>query len=326
MTHQIYQDRAMMYVGEMPWHKLGIRLEHNATWEKAKSTVGFYTVEKKPLLVSLGESCTDMVEVQDRMALTRADTGEYLAVVGRGYGIVQFDDMAEAVMRACGGQAVFHTAGLLGTRGTRGWLLGEIGEPIKVKGDSSEIRKYFLATTAHDGATSVELLNAATRVVCANTLGVALGERDGARWSVRHTTNAADRVKAAGEAFSNLVRGYDNFAELANLLAQVRLSNKQMQATVDTVLPLPGEDKAPSKQLQNKRETVTSLFETARGIEGIRGTAWGAFQAWTQFADHHLVANRDAQSRLDSIWFGQAADMKKKALRAIQTQVQLQAA
>ncbi len=68
-------------------------------------------------------------------------------------------------------KAVFTTAGTLGPVGIRGWLLGELPNPIKVKGDESEIRKYVLGCAGHDGYTAVVIKNVATRVVCANTLG-----------------------------------------------------------------------------------------------------------------------------------------------------------
>ena len=314
----------MMYVGEMPWHGLGTALPQNATWEKAREVVGFYEVEKRPLLVNFGDAASS-VEVDDKCALVKVGTGEYMATVGKNYGVVQFGDLAEAVVTACGKDAVFHTAGLLGEKGIRGWLLGELGAPIRVKGDESEIRKFFLASSAHDGGTSAILMNAATRVVCANTLGVALGEKDGARWAIRHTSNAADRVREAGRAFAKIREGYERFEVVANFLVNHRLTDKQLAATVDLVLPLPkkddGSEAEPSKQLFEKREMVTALFDTARGINGIRGTAWGAFQAWTQFADHHLTVRKGAADRLDSIWFGQAAEMKKKALNAIVAQI-----
>lgn len=318
MAHGIYNDNAMMYVGAAPWHGLGVALPQNATWEQTKNAVGFYAAELREVFVA-GQS----EPVAGLRAVVRPDTNETLSVVSARYGVVQFADLAEAVVAAAGGEAVFHTAGLLGKKGERGWLLGELGEPIRVKGDQSEIRKYFLATSAHDGATCAELLNVGTRVVCQNTLGVALGEKDGARWTIRHTTNAADRVKAAGVAFRNLATGYERFGALANLLAQTKLTAKQTAAVVDAVLPMPVDASEASGSLIAKREKVLELHDTARGIEGLRGTAWGAFQAWTEYADHHskvraLPADLGAR-RLESIWFGSAAELKTRALEAIKS-------
>ena len=65
----------------------------------------------------------------------RSDTGAYLSVVGKSYQVVQFADVASTLVEAAGDvKAVFPTAGTLGPVGIRGWLLGELPEPIKVGG------------------------------------------------------------------------------------------------------------------------------------------------------------------------------------------------
>jgi len=129
----------------------------------------------------------------------RGDTGEYLSVVGRSYEVVQFAEVARTLVEAAGDvKAVFTTAGTLGPVGIRGWLLGELPDPIKVRGDASPIRKYVLGTTGHDGVTAVVIKNVATRVVCQNTLGVALGERGGASWRIQHTANGRSASRRRG--------------------------------------------------------------------------------------------------------------------------------
>jgi hypothetical protein len=104
-------------------------------------------------------------------------------------------------------------------------------------------------------------------------------------------------------------------------MAITRFTGKQMQATIDGVLPVP-QDEKDHRRLLMEREKVQRLYETAVGVEKLRGTAWGAFQSWTEYADHHR-ALRDTgrqdpkRARLESIWMGRSAAMKQAALTAI---------
>ena len=233
--------------------------------------------------------------------------------------------ITEALVEAAKGfKAIFHTAGLLGTNGDRGWLLAELPRVLRVKGDESEIRPYLLGCAAHDGHHGVVLKNVATRVVCQNTLGVAMGEDSRFNVAVRHTSDAQRRFESATRAFHLLLDGMDEFEKIANLLAETSFSDRQMARTIDDLLPLPkdeeGNAREAGKQLNEKRERVQTLFTDGLGITaGIRGTAWAALQAWTEFNDHHRAVRNDADGskRLESIWLGRAADLKTDALKSI---------
>ena len=323
MAHDINR---MIYVGEMPWHGLGVRLPARASYDEIVAAAGFYEAIEKDVYIPPFRT-----PIPDKKALVRGDSGEYLAVVGKGYEVVQFSEVARTLVEAAGDvKAVFTTAGTLGPVGIRGWLLGELPNPITVKGDPSPIRKYVLGTTGHDGVTAVVIKNVATRVVCANTLGVALGERGGATWRIQHTANARLRLDEAGKAFAQLARSYDRLGELANVLATTPFTDVQMKATVDRVMPVPVDDKDHTR-LEAERTKVVQLFDTAVGIERVRGTAWAALQGWTEYADHHRLV-RDTgrenprRARLASIWMGRAAGIKQAALTAIAEEAGVQLA
>lgn len=323
MAHEISK---MVYVGAMPWHGLGVRLPAAAGYDEIVQAAGFYEALERDVYVP-----PNPTPVTDRKGLVRGDTGEYLAVVGKSYEVVQFADVARTLVQAAGDvRCIFTTAGTLGRAGIRGWLLGELPNPIKVKGDPSPIRKYVLGTTGHDGITAIVVKNVATRVVCANTLGVALGERGGASWRIAHTANAKQRLEEAGRAFRRIVASYDRLGELANVLAATPFTEKQMKATVDTLLPVPRDDRDHGR-LEAERGKVVQLFDTAVGIERVRGTAWAALQGWTEYADHHRLV-RDTgredprRARLASVWMGRAASLKEAALTAITHEAGIQLA
>ena len=93
-------------------------------------------------------------------------------------------------------------------------------------------------------------------------------------------------------------------------------------------MPVPKDDRDHGR-LEAEREKVVQLFDTAIGIERVRGTAWAAFQGWTEYADHHRLV-RDTgredprKARLESIWMGRAAGMKQAALSAITEEAGIQ--
>ncbi len=313
MAHQINK---MAYVGQVPWHGLGTKLAANGTYEDVVKSAGFYRAEEMPLFMEGGK------RVPDRKALVRGDTGAYLATVGDGYEMVQFEDVARTLVQAAGEvKAIFHTAGTLGARGAKGWLLGELPNPITVKGDDSQIRKYVVGVAGHDGVTAVSIKNVATRVVCANTLGSALTE-NGAEWRIQHAGSPNLRLEEAALAFRKLALGYDRLGELANVMAGTRFAEAQMLETIDEVIPLP-EDDANHTRLEENRARVQRLFHEAVGLnDNIQNTAWAALQAWSEYSDHHRVQRATetqgaATARLESIWMGRGAQLKRRALASI---------
>jgi phage/plasmid-like protein (TIGR03299 family) len=321
MPHDINK---MAYVDQVPWHGLGTQLPQNTDYESIVEAAGFYTAVERDVFAPPMEG-----SIPDKKALFREDTGDYLATVNRGYEVIQFEDVARTLVEAAGGvRCIFHTAGTLGRNGVRGWLLGELPEPMRVRGDSSPIKRYILGYCGHDGTTAITLKNVATRVVCQNTIGVALGERDGAEWHIIHTTSARVRLEEAGRAFRRLVQGYERFAALADHLAMTRFSEHQLRNVLDVVLPLP-QDKAEHPRLEKARNKVVQLFHAGTGIEGpIQNTAWAGLQAVSEWADHHRntrsVKGKPIEAmRLESIWMGKAAAIKKLALTNIMNEARV---
>src|ERR1700722_11781723 len=95
MAHQINQ---MVYVGQEPWHGLGVRLPVNGTFEEIVQAAAFYRALERHVFVA-----GSFDHIPDRKALVRGDNGEYLSVVGEGYQVVQFEDVAKTLVEAAGG-------------------------------------------------------------------------------------------------------------------------------------------------------------------------------------------------------------------------------
>jgi len=139
MSHEIHQ---MTYVGKEPWHGLGTQLPANADYYSIVQAAGFYTAIERDVFAPPMES-----PLPDKKALFREDNGAYLATVNRGYEVIQFADVARTLVEAAGGvRCIFHTAGTLGRNGVRGWLLGELSEPMRVRGDPAPSSATVWAT------------------------------------------------------------------------------------------------------------------------------------------------------------------------------------
>lgn len=141
---------AMMYAGEVPWHRLGTKLNEPATARDAIEASGLnYRVESRSLATTEGSV------VPQRKGVVRCDTGDVLGVVGNSYIPVQnyqafgFLDaiVAEGGLR-------YHTAGALG-KGERVWMLAKLPTQIRVKGSEDVMDKFLLLSNTHDGSTAL---------------------------------------------------------------------------------------------------------------------------------------------------------------------------
>ncbi|HYO55919.1 DUF932 domain-containing protein [Archangium sp.] len=158
--------------------------------------------------------------------------------------------------------------------------------------------------------------NAGSRKCCRPSWKSARDCRDCLHLSCYDLSAAPLPVRGATRPLSHLRRLSALFRR-ADTFSEHQLSN-----VIDVVMPLP-QDKAEHPRLMKGRNKVIELFHAGRGLEGsIRGTAWGALQAFSEYADHHRHTrvpkgkSMDAL-RLESIWMGKAASLKRQALAAI---------
>lgn len=296
MAHQIFQDRRMFFSGATPWHGLGTKLPANAAW--ADVSPMFPDVHERPLVAAGG------LVVPDMKALVCSADGRYLSTVGADYHVVQAETVAGAILTAAReAGAIFHTGGLLGERGNRGWLLGELPESeVTIDGDNSPIKAYFLGYWGHDGRTAVTLANVSTRVVCANTVAAALGERTSFKVSVRHTSGAQLRVEEAADSFAGILDSNRKLARFANEAASTKLIRNDVMAALDAFFPV--EEKSTQRELDKRDAAQTKVVELLQGptvSPNHRNTAWGLMQAMSEFSEHYASRLTDAQKQVDSI-------------------------
>lgn len=315
---------AMMYCGEAPWHGLGQKLDAPATAEEAIAAAGLdYDVTLTPMTTEGG------VPVPGRRAVVRADTRTVLGVVSDRFVPVQNRQafgFLDAVVAE--GGVRYHTAGALG-RGERVWLLARLPEQIRVRGGDDLVDQYLLLSNAHDGSAALRVLFTPVRVVCANTLSLAHRQGAGEGVSIMHKGDLQAKIRQAQEVLGLARRFFDDAAAVINRLAGYSPTSAQLASYFAELYPDPEEGKDNARAVRARTE-LQRLFEEGLGHDqpGVKGTAWAAYNAVTEYVDHHRPArganNRDrASRRLASVWFGSGARLKARAwdLAAAMTKV-----
>ena len=315
MSHNLYirdGKTSMFYVGEVPWHKLGTMLEHPATAAEAIEAAGLdFKVHLKPVKTVVNRKQTI---IPGTFATVRQDTSAILGVVGSRYKPIQNKD-AFAFFDALVGsaEAIYHTAGVLG-KGQRIWVLAKLPSYIRI-GRNDIIDKYLLLTNSHDGSSLVRAKLTPIRVVCSNTLSVALsGSEQEVR--IRHTANAVHKLEEAHKLLGLSNSLYRELDTIFNRMALRKVTNKQLLSYVRSLIPS-NPDAQHQTRNENIREAILDLHESGKGAEMSRGSLWGAYNAVTEYSDH-VQHSRDTNKQLRSIWFGGGEKLKLRAFALAQ--------
>lgn len=305
---------SMMYVGEAPWHRLGTKLDNPATAAEAITAAGLnYEVKLAPL-----STADEGNPVPNRRAVVRTDTKQVLGVVSPSYVPIQNKScftFLDEVVQSDGLR--YHTAGALG-KGERVWMLAKLPGEIRVKGGDDVIDKFLLLSNSHDGSSSLRVLFTSIRVVCQNTLNLAINWGHGQGVSISHKGDLASKVKHAREVLGLAHKVYADAERKIDLLASHSPNSVELDAFFKTLVPDPT-DGDPTRA-RNIRAELHRLFEegTGQNLPQVKGTTWAAVNAVTEFVDHHRGTRGTdsldrSRQRLQSAWFGQGAAMKSKA-------------
>jgi len=299
MAHLLENENDMAYFGETPWHRLGVKLERLMSVEEALQFAALdFKVKKVPLHLPSGEVAPG------GFATIREDNNRVLGIVGKGYEVVQnaqaLDFFNSFISQK---EAIFNTVGSI-SGGSKVWFLAQLPGEIVVKGDDV-IHKYLLLATSHDGTITVVIKFTPTRVVCANTFQVALNNNTGLAHKIRHTKFAHGRILEASKVMGLANRYYEDLGEACRVLQAKAMSATETHTYIEKVFASEAESALKgSTRASNIMDTIYGLVETGKGTDlpGVRGTAWGAYNAVTEYLDHHKRYHSD-DTALESINF-----------------------
>lgn len=310
MAHEIEN---LLYVGAAPWHKLGRRFEIPPSLEEALVAAGLdWTVSTEPLFSGSGEEV-------DAMLTRRSSDQSILGVVGPNYTPLQNTEAFEFFRPFLDEKAAaIETAGSL-RHGKRVWILAKINrDPMVIKGDDV-VEKFVLLSNSHDGTLAVRVGFTPIRVVCNNTLSMAVNSKASQLIRVKHTKNVVQNLENIQEIMNMADAEFQATADQYRFLSSKEINSKDLEKYVKLVFNSSAklaEVAGNLESLSNKRilESVIPLFEKGRGndMNGIKGTYWAAYNAVNEYLQYER--GDEVSTRMDSMWFGDSATKNKKAL------------
>lgn len=311
MAHHVEK---MAYVGQTPWHGLGNHLSANQPIEVWQQQAGMdWDVKEAPVqfMDAVDETQSRLITFPQNKVLYRSDTQAPLSVVSQRYQVVQPREILEfyrELTEVSGFQ--LETAGVL-KGGKKVWALARTGHSATIQANDVT-NAYVLLATACDGTLATTAQFTAVRVVCNNTLAVALDDSMGAVKVPHSTTFDAEAVKRQlGISVSN----WDTFMYRMKLLSERHVTHAEAERFVRQMFtgPRQAPSAKPNEHAMNK--TLSIYNGRGRGAEhgSAKGTALGLLNSITEFVDHERRA-RNTDYRLDSAWFGHGATLKQQAL------------
>lgn len=314
MAHNI---DSMAYYGEVPWHRLGVRVPSHSDAETMIKAAGLdWEVKMRPA----PGAYIDKKGKANRYVLVRMprqDTKEreiLLGIVTNRYRPLQNVEAFRFFDPIVGDRkSSFETAGSLG-QGERVWAQARMPDAMQiVRGD--ECHNYLLLSNTHTGDGPVSVKFTSVRVVCQNTLMLAMDDGQKA-YIVRHSKNMLLRLDELAEFLSITQKVFLKAEQEFKRLARVEMVKGRMNKYLETLFPLTEaqkkKDETPPKWLHIKK-----VFESRPDLQldGVRGTLWGAYNAVAAFEDYRQPKQEElADQRLERTWFGSGAELKQKAL------------
>ena len=299
----------MVYMPKPAWQEVGVKLPKLMTSAEAMAHAGLdYSVEKRALY-TLGER-NRLIPVEHSFATVRTDDSSPLGIVGDRYTVLQNSSAFEFFDALVGkDEAIYETAGVIG-RGERVWLLAKMPGYIKI-GRKDIVNKYVLLTNTFNGTSTVVACITPIRVVCQNTLNVALrNSKEQVR--IRHTPNATEKLQEAQRILGLTNALYSELETIFNRMQLRKVSGKELLDYVKKLVPDNEYVQKYNTRTENIREKILDLYESGEGAELTRGTAFGLVNAVSELTDHVQFAN-NPEKRLKYVWFGSGAELKEKA-------------
>lgn len=309
--------QTMAHVGETPWHGLGNQLAANQPLEVWARQAGMdWRIEEAEVRFVSGIAGSTLGSIHafpEQKVLYRSDTKAPLSVVSRRFQVVQPAEIIEFYrdLVECSGYEL-ETAGVL-KDGKKLWALAKTGQSATLKG-RDRVNGYLLLATACDGTLATTAQFTSVRVVCNNTLAIALGDSTGA---VKVPHRSQFDAQAVKRQLGIAVSSWDAFMARTKALSECKVNDTAAEAFFRRVLTYPatGANTPVPATNDSAVKAVQELF-TGRGkgadMASATGTAWGLLNAITEYTDHHRRARSDDHRR-DAAWFGQGATIKQKA-------------
>ena len=269
---------SMFYVRTTPWHGLGTRVEEALNSQDALHYSGLdWTVQQEPLMTETFK------DVPGFRANVRSDNGKILGIVGDKYKVVQNHEAFAFTDTLIGEGVRYETAGSL-NGGRKVWMLARLPERYRLMDE--EVDPFIVFTNSHDGSGAIRVAPTPVRVVCQNTLNLALTTAKRS-WSMMHTSGVQAKLDEAHDALFKADFYMKALQNEAERLSMQMVSDRQVLKWIDELLPL--EENASEKQMLNiarLRNDLTRRYFDAPDLLLLPKNGWRFINAVSDFATH----------------------------------------
>ena len=268
----------MFSVREKPWHGLGVIVNEAPTSKDALKLAGLdWTVEQKEIFLE------DGTKIKGSYANVRSSDNKPLGIVGERYKIVNNVDAFKFTDELIGEGVTYETAGSL-KEGRQIWMLAKLPENYNILGD--EVTPFLVFTNTHDGSGAVKVAMTPVRVVCNNTLNLALKTAK-RTWSARHTQNIHASMEQARETLG-LAQAYMSSLQFEfEELYKIKLNNDKVVSLIDNLVPIDDEMTDRKKaNLGNIKQDIMFRYLEAPDLKDREQTGARFIQAVTDSIGH----------------------------------------
>ena len=279
----------MFYVRETPWHGLGTRVAEALSSEEALTVSELdWTVAQQPIYTAQGQL------IPNYKANIRETDSQILGVVSDRYQIVQNYEAFAFTDELLGMDVKYETAGSL-QNGRRVWLLAKLPEKYIIAGD--KIEPYLVFSNSHDGSAAITVAMTPIRVVCANTLNLALKQAN-RTWSARHTGNIQGKMHEAQETLELAHTYMTGLGKEVDSLNRIKLSEAKVLNYIDELIHMP--DNATDIQIKNvkqQRDDIIMRYFDAPDLKLLDKNAYRFINAVSDYATHSTPIRNTANYR-----------------------------
>jgi phage/plasmid-like protein (TIGR03299 family) len=301
MAHELETQNGVVSFAsfrEPAWHNLGtvFDTEKNTNEMLVAANLNNWNVRLEDLEIPSSLVSDKQYQYVVRTNPTDKSQTDVLGIVGERYVPLQNEDLFSFGDNILDGGGRWETAGSLkGGRQVFGSLALERETVLDPNGVADVVKTYLLINTSHDGSIAIQASITPVRVVCANTLNVALNrtkKKDGVKQSfkIRHTQTANGKVAIARQTLGLANAYMDEFDKMAHAMIAKEISAKDFNDIILAAYPKPDKDtKGAVKKWENKVDVINDIY-TGEYNGMIAGNAWGAFNALTERLDWYRSA------------------------------------
>jgi phage/plasmid-like protein (TIGR03299 family) len=298
-------DVAFALRGKPAWHNLANRIfsqdedVSTATMlEEAK--LSNWNVRLSPLTDYIPETFNDVSQNSLVLRTNPFNGGtDVLATVGKRYHVLQNEELfafADNIHDA-DPNCRWESAGSL----KKGKIVfGTVDIPrtmvLDPQGANDETKLYLIVWTSHDGSVAVQAAITPVRVVCQNTLNLAMKNAKQS-FKIRHTQSVEGRIQVARETLGLALGYFDEFEKEAQGLFAQAITDAEFSKLIRTIYPKPDvENKGTLKKWENKVVLIDDLYHNSPTNATIKGTKWGAFNALTERLDYYRSGRGNSET------------------------------